>query len=87
MRIFLISILVLLIGLLVSCQVYFVWLLNQARRKGLYPYPGKATLFDVKRLLIMGEPMLAITVYREIYGVGFRDAKKAVEELEKSLRT
>ena len=62
-------------------------MLNQARRRGLYPPPGQATLFDVKRLITMGEVILAIRVYQEIFGVNFKGAKKAVEEMEKSLKT
>ena len=86
MRVALISILILFACFLIFWQTYWIWLLNQARRKGFYPYPGKATLFDVKRLITIGEILLAIRVYREIFRVSFKEAKNAVEEMEKSLK-
>ena len=87
LRFFIVSILVLCVCFFILSQTCWIWFLNQARRKGLYPDPGKATLFDVRRLITQGEILLAISVYREIFGVSFKDAKKAVEELERNLKT
>jgi hypothetical protein len=67
-------------------KTYWIWYLNQARKKGVYPTQGKATLFDVRRLLIEGEKDLAIRVYCEIFGSNQQEARKAIEELEKSLK-
>ena len=64
----------------------WLWSINQARRNGLYPDKGKATLFDVRRLILKKEKSLAIRVYSEIYGTSFKKAKKAVEEIEKSIQ-
>ena len=64
----------------------FVWLFKQARRSGLYPTKGKATLFDVRRLLLKKEKNMAIHLYANLFKTNFKDAKKAVEELEKSIQ-
>ena len=87
LRPILLALLVLSICFMIFSQSYWIWFLNQARRRGLYPDPGKATLFDVKRLITKGEMLLAISVYQEIFGVSFKEAKKAVEDLEKNLKT
>jgi ribosomal protein L7/L12 len=63
-----------------------IWRLNQVRRKGLYPHQGKPTMFDVRRLLIEGEKESAIRVYGEIFHSSYKDAQKAVDELERSIR-
>ncbi len=80
-----------LTGVIIFCTLVLTrasWLLHiqRARKKGLYPPAGRATLFDVKRLLTSGEKAVAIQVYRQIYRVGFKEALKAVEELEKSIK-
>ena len=62
-----------------------VWNLNQARRSGLYPERGKATMFDVRRLILKKEKYLAVRLYCEIFKTGFREAQKAVDELERSV--
>ena len=64
----------------------WVWSLNRARRKGLYPEKGKATLFDVRQLIIQGEKDLAILIYCEIFKVTRREARKAVDQLEKNIQ-
>ncbi len=72
---------------LIFMRTYWIWQLNQLRRRGLYPDKGKATLFDVRRLLINGEKEAALRVYCEIFGTSQKEAKKAVEDLEKNLKT
>ena len=67
-------------------RTYWIWHLNQARRRGLYPLKDKPTLFDVKELLLKGEKESAIRVYCQIFGSNYSEAKKAVEELERSLK-
>ena len=67
-------------------KTYWIWWINDARRKGLYPERGKATMFDVRRFVVEGQKELAIRVYREIIKSNYKDAKKAVEELEKSIQ-
>lgn len=53
------------------------------RKRGRYPAKGKVTLEDVRRLVAEGEHTLAMRAYRELYGATLREAKAAVEELEK----
>ena len=84
--IWLISFIILSLCFCIFMQTYWIWSINQARRKGLYPERGKATMFDVRRLIIEGEKHLAVRVYAEIFKINHKEAKKAVEELEKSIQ-
>ena len=71
------------------CGIFFyawhVWNLNQARRSGLYPEKGRATMFDVRRLILKKEKYLAVRLYTEIFETNVKDAQKAVDELERSM--
>jgi len=62
-----------------------IFSINQARKKGLYPQKGKATMWDVRQLIVQGEPELATRVYREIFETNYTEAKKAVKELQSSI--
>jgi ribosomal protein L7/L12 len=53
------------------------------RQQGLYPAPGKGTDADVAKLLAAGRKIDAIKIYREIHGVGLKEAKEAVERMAK----
>lgn len=64
----------------------WIWSLNQGRRKGLYPDRDKATMFDVRGLLLKGEKDMAIQVYAELFKTSRPEAQKAVEELERSIK-
>ena len=64
---------------------FYIWSINQARRRGLYPVGRKPTIDDVKRLLKMRERFLAITLYREMYKLSFPQAQKEVDLLERNL--
>lgn len=61
------------------------WILSikQARRKTM---KGKATMFDVRQLLLADKKDLAIEVYGQLFSTTRRESKKAVEELEKSIQ-
>ena len=83
---FLVSLLVLSLCFYIFTKTLWIWHINQARRKGIYPLSGKATLFDVKRLLEMGERVLAVKVYQELFRVKAKDAQKAVDEMEKNIK-
>ena len=61
-------------------------MISDARRKGKLPQRGKATMFDVRHLLMEGEKDLAIRLYCEIFNTTPTKAKKDVEELERSLK-
>ena len=74
---FLISLLILSLCFYIFTKALWIWHIHQARRKGIYPVSGKATLFDVKRLLEMGEKVLAVRVYQEIFRVKVKDAQNA----------
>ena len=47
------------------------------------PPPGESTMDDVQRLLSEGHKIAAIKVYREVHGVGLKEAKEAVEALQR----
>ncbi|MDC0358779.1 ribosomal protein L7/L12, partial [Oligoflexia bacterium] len=53
--------------------------MNSARRSGKYPTEGKESDEDVLRLALDGQKIMAIKLYREIHGVGLKEAKEAVE--------
>ena len=53
------------------------------RARGIYPEEGKETDTDVLHLLQSGEKIMAIRCYRELHKVGLKEAKDAVELLEK----
>ena len=70
--------------LFVFTQTSYIWAINQARRRGIYPR-GKITLDHVKDLLRRDEFFLAICAYRSMYRINFRQAKKEVELLERHM--
>jgi len=80
------STLIILVCLLVLVNAYHAWFLVDARRRGKLPPKGRATMFDVRHLLMEGEKELAIQVYGEIFQTTPIKAKKDVEELERSLK-
>lgn len=80
------SLIMLLVCALVFFNSYRVWMVNDARRRGKLPKQGKATMFDVRRLLLEGEKEVAIQLYTEIFNTTPMRAKKDVEELLRSLK-
>ena len=78
--------LIILVCILVFINIYRVWFLVDARRRGKLPLKGRATMFDVRHLLMEGEKELAIQVYCEIFPTTPIRAKKDVEDLERSLK-
>jgi ribosomal protein L7/L12 len=54
---------------------------RRAIESGIYPPPGEGTDADVQQLIMRGEYVLAITLYREIHRVGMKEAKDAVDTL------
>ncbi|MCA9395473.1 MAG: hypothetical protein KC900_14825 [Candidatus Omnitrophica bacterium] len=82
---FLYTFLVILTSWLVLSHTRWIWLINQARKKGIYPEKGKATMFDVRSLIIEGEYDLAIELYRRLFKTSRRNARKAVEDLADSI--
>ncbi len=71
---------------LIFMKTYRIWLINQARRNGIYPPLNKATMFDVRRLIIKRERELAVRLYAEIFKTNRKEAQRAVNELERSIR-
>jgi len=80
-----VTLIVLVISLVVF-NAYRVWFMVDARRRGKLPPIGRATMFDVRHLLMEGEKELAIQVYCEIFQTTPLKAKKDVEDLERSLK-
>lgn len=71
---------------LIIINVLRIRLVSSARRNGKLPVKGKATMFDVRHLLMEGEKELAIQLYCEIFRINETKAKKDVEELQRSLK-
>ena len=78
--------LIILVSLLVLFNIYRIRFLVDARRRGKLPAKGRATMFDVRHLLMEGEKELAIQVYCEIFQTTSAKARKDVEDLERSLK-
>jgi hypothetical protein len=53
------------------------------RDSGVYPHEGTETDADVDRLLLHGQKIAAIKVYRAVHRVGLKEAKEAVEERQR----
>ena len=85
LRLILVVFLILGMCFVILERISYIWWINQARRKGIYPPTGKITLEDVKRLLEMGEKTLAIYAYREMYRLNFKQARMEVEQLERHM--
>jgi len=71
---------------LVFLNIYRVWSIHDARRRGRLPTKGKATMYDVRYLLMEGQKELATRVYCDIFNVPMTRARKDVEELQRSLK-
>ena len=54
---------------------------SAARRSGLLPAAGKATMTDIERLVKAGERIYAIRCYREVHRCGLAEAKRAIDDL------
>ena len=54
---------------------------RRARESGLLPPPGQGSDSDVERMAAQDQKIQAIKLYREIHGVGLKEAKEAVEVL------
>ena len=78
--------LIILVSLLLSFNIYRSWFFIDARRCGKLPVKGRATMFDVRHLLMEGKKELAIQTYCEIFQITSTKAKKDVEDLERSLK-
>jgi ribosomal protein L7/L12 len=72
---------VLLVALVAIGSVISQLRVAAARRSGLLPATGRATMADVERLAALGERVWAIRCYREIHSCGLAEAKHAVEML------
>jgi len=53
------------------------WLMDRARRKGAVK--GPPTMFHVRDLLVRQEKEKAIQLYCQIFNIGRKEAKKAVD--------
>ncbi len=84
--IFLYVTLIILVCLLVLINVSRARFFMNASRCGKLPEKGKATMFDVRHLLMEGKKDLAVDLYCEIFHTIPPKAKKDIEELERSLK-
>jgi ribosomal protein L7/L12 len=58
--------------------------IKDLQESGGYPLEGREQDADVLRLLKSGEKILAIRCYRSVHKVGLKEAKDAVEQMEKA---
>ena len=72
---------VVVVGVVVVSYAFVATRDSTARRSGLLPQVGTATMADVERLVRAGERIAAIRCYREIHHVGLAEAKKAIDDL------
>jgi hypothetical protein len=78
--------LIVLVCFLVFLNTYRIWTISGTYLKDKTPQPRKATMFDVRHLLMEGERDKAIRVYCELFNTIPTKAKKDIEELERSLK-
>ena len=78
--------LIILVCFLVLLNTYRIWFLTDPRRREKLPTKSRATMFDVRHLLMEGEKEKAIQVYCEIFQITPAKGKKDVEDLERSLK-
>ncbi|MBI3315016.1 MAG: hypothetical protein HYZ86_03635 [Candidatus Omnitrophica bacterium] len=78
--------LMVMVCFLVFLNIYRIWSIHDARRRGRLSTKGKATMYDVRYLLMEGEKELATRVYCDIFNVTMARARKDVEELQRSLK-
>lgn len=71
---------------LILAYTRWIWTYNQARRRGLLSPGRQLTLFDVRHFIAIGEKDLAVYVYCDIFRVGYKKGKAAVDALERSLQ-
>jgi len=85
-RIFIFTSIIIAVCFFIFFQSRWLWTANRAKRKGLYPFKGKANLFDVRCLIAEGEKELAIRLYCGIFACSIAEARIAVEQLEKGMQ-
>ena len=68
----------------IFCAVYWFLVVSRTRRQEKPP-KHKPTMFDVRRLLKEGDKEAAIRLYSKIFKVALKQARKDVEELQRSL--
>ena len=76
--------LALCLGVLLKCER--IWLLSRASRKGFNPKKDKPTMFHVRELILQDEKEMAVQMYCQIFKVNREQAKREVENLERSIK-
>lgn len=75
----------LVVGAGLAFLVIFLFRQMKDRPRVVMPNPGNGTMEDVQRLVSEGHKIAAIKIYRELHGVGLKEAKEAVEAMARSL--
>ena len=77
----------LLVGMVffIFFRMYWTWNKKHARPEEVKVVKRRATLFDVRELLVRGQKAAAVKVYRQIFNVDQTEAQKAVDELNKNM--
>lgn len=82
-------VLAILVGLVLVMFLADAWTRGRVRRlqrRGIYPLAGEERHADVERLIRMGRRMEAIRVYRDVHGVGLKEAREVVDRLSETIR-
>jgi len=69
------------LGAGLAVVVIFVFQSLKGRPRIAEPATGRGTMDDVQRLVSKGHKIAAIKVYREVHGVGLKEAKEAVDAM------
>ncbi|MEJ2152681.1 MAG: hypothetical protein P8Y29_06985 [Gemmatimonadota bacterium] len=59
--------------------------IENLRRTGVYPRPGEETEADIDRLIMKGQKIEAIKVFRVLHDADLKEAKEAVERRQREL--
>ena len=70
---------------LILSYTYWLWV-NPKPRRNDKADPHSPTMFDVRRLLKEGDREAAIRLYMKLFKMSSQQARKDVEELERSLK-
>jgi hypothetical protein len=79
------SVTVTIICVILFCSLYWLWI-NPRHRTREKPPVNNPTMFDVRRLLKEGDKKAAIRSYARIFKVSSSQARKDIDELERSMK-
>jgi len=66
-------------------HTHFFKTISKGWKGKIFPGKRKATMFDIRNLILKGDLISAIRLYSEIFHTDTTEAKKAVDELARSI--